>query len=70
MDSGDMIKVACGQMRNPLEHAQGRMNQAFEALDKIETEGTPFKERMALIRQLENHLETIQMDMERAKLAF
>lgn len=44
------------------------MNQAF-ALDKIEAEGTPFKERMDLILQLENYLETIQMDIERAKLA-
>ncbi|WP_319764120.1 hypothetical protein [Maridesulfovibrio sp.] len=65
-----MIKVFCGQMRNPLQHAQGRMVQAFEALDKIETEGTSFEERMQLIEQLKNDLETIQMDMERAKLLF
>ncbi|WP_285905085.1 hypothetical protein [Pseudodesulfovibrio pelocollis] len=69
MDSKQMIIACCANMRNPLEHAQNRLKQAFEAIAKIEAEGTSFDERLALIRQLENHFGTIQADMERAKMA-
>lgn len=67
MDAKTMLLAACGNMRNPLEHARNRLNQAFEAIEKIEADGTSFQERLDLIEQLKNHFEVIQSDMERAK---
>ncbi len=69
MDSKQMLLAACGNMRNPLEHAQNRLKKAFQALERVEAEETTLDERLALIRELENHFGTIQADMERAKMA-
>jgi len=67
-DKINSIKITCIQIHTVLDHSLNRIDQLIDNLEEVTNEKTSFDRRTVLTNKIENHLNTIKSDMDRALL--
>ena len=67
-DKIDPIKITCIQIHTVLDHSLNRIDQLIDNLEEISNDKTSFDKRTILLKRIDNHLNTVKSDMDRALL--
>ena len=67
-DKIDPIQISCIQIHKVIDHSLNRIDQLIDNLEEVTNEKTSFDRRTVLTNKIENHLNTIKSDMDRALL--
>ena len=67
-DKIDPIQISCIQIHKVIDHSLNRIDQLIDNLEEVTNKKTSFDRRTVLTNKIENHLNTIKSNMDRALL--